>query len=123
MKNPKPIQYTPTAHFFNPPVNNAATFSYTVKTIPPLSTNLPSLIVLPLQNPLIPLSLHTDVAASTVPWPFAPCALVLIVSNGCVAYTVIVPATAPVANVTSWSAVAEVVWPLRRAATASLRML
>ena len=80
-------------------LTNETICSYTLNTIPPENTNLDSLIVLPFQKPDTPNSCQTPLAASMVPAPFALCVRVLIVSNGWVAYTVTIPATAPVPNV------------------------
>jgi hypothetical protein len=80
-------------------VKKATTFSYTVKTIPPLKTSLPSLMVLPRQKPRTPRVENTSRIALTVLTLVAPCDLVLIVSSGWVAYTVRTPAIAPVEKV------------------------
>ena len=69
--------------------------------IPPENMVLPSLMVVPLQNPLIPSSDSMVEKASTVLAPWALCDLVFRVSNGCVAYVVMVPATAPLAKFTA----------------------
>lgn len=66
--------------------------------IPPLNIVLPSRITVPRQNPRTPLSAEMLLQASSVVAPRALCARVLMVSNGCVAYVVTIPAMHPFAK-------------------------
>ena len=62
--------------------SKATMFSYTVKTMPPLKTSLPSLMVLPRQKPRAPDEEKISRIAVTVPTFDTPCDLVFIVSKG-----------------------------------------
>lgn len=83
--------------------NIAIPFSYIENTIPPLNINLASLGTAPLRNLNTPSYLTSlvvqcrlflySVLASIL------CIRVLIVSTGCVKYTVTTPAPPPIANV------------------------
>lgn len=109
---------TPNIHSSNPPSTFIAhmylfsgsnlsiksiLFSYIVNTIPPLNINLASLGTAPLQSVKNP-SFFTIVAAHAKLFLYKClasilCILVLTVSSGCVAYTVINPAIPPIPKV------------------------
>lgn len=92
---PHSLTHSPSTTFTNTGLIKSMTNSFVVNSTPPLITVRPSLMTVPLQNPLTPSAFQISATASTTPAPLTLCARVLTVSTGCVSSVVTVPAMAP----------------------------